>query len=431
MKVAVTTAVRGLRRRRLFVTGTVEQLKNRWRRQGVDIVNRVEEADLVVVPDGTPLPAHSSRYVSYSEFVARLDRPQIEEKKQKEAKEKASRPEADDEFQDILDFVHRELGRLPPTHRSPRPDLSTFLNPQLPTLIDTVLRRPFHYQTYETKSRVLSELSDRLWETVRYYGSLRSSLAAVLPVPALATAVDPEAPCAPVGDDMREAWRHFRDYWSPEKQQEVEGLTGDASTVDWLLSIETDLHRMLAGTLCAKLRLAEQHTTWLENTRGHFERYLSQGCSPHSCDRTMCVFQVGRCREKPLLWVMEELTVALCGGPANLLEKFAKMVKGLYKKWFGSLPASLSGQVTCDKVRTMSQKLLEELRSALGTPSQELILWSELPELLDVSAVDWDALFSRDQPGQRDEAVQRLKSVTTGQAYLSRLRDLVLAWQAL
>lgn len=68
IKVAVSTGPRGPGRRK-FVAGSVEQLRRRWRNQGVNVVRR-ERADYVVVPDGVDYPGKlKAQSITYSEFV--------------------------------------------------------------------------------------------------------------------------------------------------------------------------------------------------------------------------------------------------------------------------------------------------------------------------------------------------------------------------
>jgi hypothetical protein len=93
IKVAVSTGPRGPGRRR-FVTGTVEQLRRRWRSQGVNVVRR-EHANYVVVPDGVENPGRiHAQPIFYSEFVNLLQThtPPIRKSQKSRALEKVASP---------------------------------------------------------------------------------------------------------------------------------------------------------------------------------------------------------------------------------------------------------------------------------------------------------------------------------------------------
>jgi len=473
-KIAVSTGAKKTGRSHFFA-GSIKDITNEWKNRGLNIVPK-NQAEYVIVPDGTKNIGNiSATPIFYSDFVSLLDqypsrslRTLTTDPIPKHDKLKIST--RDSELENNLEFVKEELGKqkqvvvidLKKIESEPIPSakhgkplqskqfqysldfqsylalLKYFVQEKIQNFVTDILSKKFYYQLYEEKSKILKKNIDSLHQLLRVWSELRINLEISLgDIPARIN-INDEKPCELDTEKLdylqsttplSECWIHFRKNFNETTQQilsDSEALNNIAQErypelIQYFWMIESDLILMYLCLLCAKYQLKSSYLQWAKNVREDYAEFQEKKCAAEN--KLMCLMQDGKYLEKPIIFVLEELVTAFCVVDNHSPEKkkLEQNLRHLYESWFHKGPEQ--GE-SCEQIRDMYGTIIATLKHELGLRDLELIVWSEIPGLLNINQVQWNDLFSKD-PEKRKPVLQYLAKTIKSSDYRQKVVDIL------
>jgi hypothetical protein len=345
--------------------------------------------------------------------------------------------------------------------------MNQFLKPSYQNFITEIYddRKDFYFEMYTTRYKLLQQFINSMYQLLRYWAEIRINVESLLMLDDRIE-IDDASPCQLPESTMKklnylthptqwmsECWVHYRNHFNTEKQNIVSHYDllselpkqkySEFQTYFW--EIETDLYLMFVSLQCAKIMLNNRFSKWARTVRDRFEKFqLTKSCSDFESSECngMCLFRNGQCVERPLIFVLDELVAAYCGSsdilPISLPDQKMLLVLldlyyDLYKKWFGqTLPESLSADFenpfsrACEHILILHNIIMGVLKRELGFSDKESIMWSAIPEILDVSLEDWNKLWSSDEH-ERQVVIQHLNRAIQSDSYKRFIKDLVIS----
>jgi len=461
-KIAVSTGSKEKGKSKFFA-GSVKGIVNEWKSMGINIVPK-NQAEYVIVPDGTRnFGSISAQPIYYSDFVNLLqEHPRPKYPHVTVKPEKTEKNHKDIELQNNLEFVKEDVGnqknvvmidfrkiqnepipQVPtPTVHNPQQfryslDLQSYLalmkyfaQEKTQNFVTDIFSKKFYYQVYDQKAQLLKKNIDSMHQLLRVWAELRINLEiAVGELPSRIN-INDEKPCELDTDKLEylksvtpisECWVHYRTHFDELTQKilsDPETLKNIAQDrypdiIQYFWEIESDLIVMYLSLLCAKYELKAMYLKWAKQVREKFEEKKYE--------------------EIPMIFVLEEWVTAFCVVENNSPEKkkLEENLKHLYEGWFHKRPPSLveTHDKACQQIRDMYGTIIATLKYELGLQDAELILWSEIPGLLNLNAVQWNDLFSKD-PEKRKPVLQYLAKTIKSSDYRQKVVDVLASFQS-
>lgn len=430
-RVAVST-LSTVERRYRFTVGGMSVVEDQFKREGLRIV-KPSDADLIVVPDSVEvLP--TPRHIRYSEFME-MDRP---EKKEKARRSRLPKDKVHDGKTWDRKYVIEQLeaGDVAPqeTEKNVEWSVSEALDSILGSEEDRELvikyahapeHTQLHPQYYGKVHGRMLKIAQDFSRVVRYFVDLEAKYRQAFP----------ELRVPEVRD--RSSWYNLVSLFSRAKQDmvddvsivknmnEVDRREHLAYVVDTVAYSHSVYDQMMQGAKNANVFVKN----WVFHVRDQFNAHREG----HQCDKRacsgLCYMSGDACRDKPLLMVMDDLTVAFCWPTVREEDKSGRrelhrVLVRLYKNWYGEAPKS-TGKDVCDDIQFMSREILDTLRETLGLSRHEHVYWSDLPNVMDMTNERWKRLLS-EHAADRAPSMEALKRTVHSESYKRHLKSLLV-----
>jgi hypothetical protein len=122
--------------------------------------------------------------------------------------------------------------------------------------------------------------------------------------------------------------------------------------------------------------------------------------------------------------VMEEIVLAYCHSTADpdIVASLSIRFLKAYQFWIGASTLPVFAN-PCLRLRFLWESVRDHVKKIIGI-SADQILWSEIPELLNISNSEWQDLMKAGGPG-RNKILQRLHNVILSSEYAEIFKRLV------
>jgi len=441
-------------------------LKQLWRAQGVQIV-RSEKAQYMVIPDGAAFNTRSTDAtpIFYSDFVNSLlhhrrpPEPQstvpysqnvskdtaiynpfdhVESWIQKEPMDNSGEEwietETNEKETDLLSSEKPEFiwnpAILSETDQIQMMNRLMEAHHFIQETTDT--SRTFYPELFDSKTKLLRQLEDQVNVLMTHWSNIRANASVILSLPPTTPTVSDDNPCQEHGKTREKINMEYeRLLHQPDILVDVDD-TLKPLLATYVSNKEGELQRIRSSILCGLRVWMDRFVQWVTRTRQDFYEFRI-GSGKGDCKNSLRMFVHQSCRDKPLLFIWEDLISAFCHTNIPLTEQDDQsilalwvMLADIYKSWFGDLPSTFEPTIplACSQLQHMSHTIMRKLKTELGLSGDQSLLWSHIPELLQLDTVEWGNLWSSDA-SKRQPILDYLRTFFQGDTYQRYLSDFV------
>lgn len=390
LKFAVSTGSRQKPRFR-FAAGSVSDVVNLLEAQGVTVVGLQHNPDYVVLPDGQNNPGQTyAASISYSQLQIWLSQ-----------------------------YVKPPVSQVHVEDKTPSPSMAVhafeqLAKPEWQRFLDAVLRvdTDFYPVLYQARQTILADMKvvvDVALQSLRSWRDLYQQ----------------SLQLKPVQPRLKDVWTDYRTQWhssarhqlwalSPEQIDMLDNL-GKAALRTFFKRWEGDVYTIAGWVQDAQSRLKQRLKSWAADIKRQYE---SSKCQP-----AFCFFDGQR---KPMLFVLDDLVLAYCGVPGGdpkIVRYLYDYILRVYQAWFNP-EAEIPGSQMCDQLQYMYKAVMATLKQELELHGKVGIMWNELPQMFQMSPVDWDLLWSS-QASERTRVIRALRKQVHTERYQEMLAQMV------